>query len=657
MAYTTKIGLGNFRVFKEMQNIDLENITVFTGTNNSGKSSVIKALYLLTENSKNNNITKLDFNLGEEIHKLGEFKNILNDPQKEFDLFFNIKGEDLWTCGEPSDLCSKKRELLVNISYKKEDRNGKLEKIKIFEVIDDEKNKKILEWDINSEFTQNYFDKIWFYNELKGMNSVHFLFHENGFSSKNSLVNKFQKGLPNLIGEDFFKEKLNKFNEKDVQDFIIDINKKLLRFRVSFYSEPFIDSDHWYKFKKWDDEEKRYKKNLKIRDLFSLKEISIQKYGFDIYENAEDGSEIKVKKEIFKDILAIVGETFVDEIIKQEDLNRIISSVSEFTEKTLNRIFSVFNFDFLEAHKTDIQRAYFHSNNTPFAKMLRNDKDLDLDKIIQKEKKDEIKKKEKLEIDKKYAEIKQKKQIKEYKEKGYKIKMISNFAEQMDAFGIDSFIDFPYINKKEKIAWFENIDYASDRGQTSKSKNEIKYNFLNYWIGKNGFNLGTKIQFRNVEYAMIVELIKNGRVTNIADLGTGANQIIALLTKIILMSNSKVKNIIVEEPEINLHPNLQSKLADLFVDANKKFGIKFIIETHSEYLIRKLQYLTAKKVIKPEDVAVYYFNDPKNLKEGEEQVINLKIREDGMMDKDFGSGFFDESVKLTTDLLKIQNFS
>ena len=88
MAYTTKIGLGNFRVFKEMQNIDLENITVFTGTNNSGKSSVIKALYLLTENSKNNNITKLDFNLGEEIHKLGEFKNILPAMKK---LTENIK--------------------------------------------------------------------------------------------------------------------------------------------------------------------------------------------------------------------------------------------------------------------------------------------------------------------------------------------------------------------------------------------------------------------------------------------------------------------------------------------------------------------------------------------------------------------------------------
>jgi hypothetical protein len=41
--------------------------------------------------------------------------------------------------------------------------------------------------------------------------------------------------------------------------------------------------------------------------------------------------------------------------------------------------------------------------------------------------------------------------------------------------------------------------------------------------------------------------------------------------------------------------------------------------------------------------------------EGEEQVKTLTIRPDGLMDDDFGEGFFDESTRLIIDLLKIQN--
>ena len=80
--------------------------------------------------------------------------------------------------------------------------------------------------------------------------------------------------------------------------------------------------------------------------------------------------------------------------------------------------------------------------------------------------------------------------------------------------------------------------------------------------------------------------------------------------------------VIIEEPEINLHPAFQSKLADMFVEAAKVFNIQFIIETHSEYLIRRLQYLTAKKDIKTDDTVIYYFTHPEQLKKGEEQIKN-----------------------------------
>jgi predicted ATPase len=109
-----------------------------------------------------------------------------------------------------------------------------------------------------------------------------------------------------------------------------------------------------------------------------------------------------------------------------------------------------------------------------------------------------------------------------------------------------------------------------------------------------------------------------------------------------------------EEPEANLHPKLQSKLADFFVISKKYYpSISFIIETHSEYFIRKLQYLTAKKEIGTDQTIIYYFNDDKYVTEKEPKVKSIEITETGGLTDTFGQGFFDEITKLQFDLLKL----
>jgi len=112
-----------------------------------------------------------------------------------------------------------------------------------------------------------------------------------------------------------------------------------------------------------------------------------------------------------------------------------------------------------------------------------------------------------------------------------------------------------------------------------------------------------------------------------------------------------------EEPETNLHPKLQSSLADIFVNATKRQLYKnmFIIETHSEYLIRKLQYLTAKGTLKPEDVIIYYFNHPDNIPEGEKHIKKITIKNDGSLSDDFGKGFYDEATTWKFELTKLRN--
>ena len=182
------------------------------------------------------------------------------------------------------------------------------------------------------------------------------------------------------------------------------------------------------------------------------------------------------------------------------------------------------------------------------------------------------------------------------------------------------------------------------------------YNFYNRWIRK--FDIGDEIDCDSSyveDVGSQVNIKKNGKLINLADLGYGITQIVALLIRIIeAASEEDTTYIIIEEPETNLHPKYQSLLADLFIDAYKGFNVYFLIETHSEYLIRKLQYLTAFQTIEPKEVVIHYIGDPDEAKRkpDEEQITTIYIESNGQLTKPFGSGFTDESSKWLKEMWK-----
>jgi predicted ATPase len=67
-----------------------------------------------------------------------------------------------------------------------------------------------------------------------------------------------------------------------------------------------------------------------------------------------------------------------------------------------------------------------------------------------------------------------------------------------------------------------------------------------------------------------------------------------------------------EQPEIHLHPQVQSDLADVFISAvqsyqdNKERNVQLIVESHSEHFLTRLQRRIAEDIIKPSEVAVYF---------------------------------------------------
>jgi len=122
---------------------------------------------------------------------------------------------------------------------------------------------------------------------------------------------------------------------------------------------------------------------------------------------------------------------------------------------------------------------------------------------------------------------------------------------------------------------------------------------------------------------------------NLVDVGFGASQILP----IIVQGFNAPKNslILVEQPEIHLHPKAQATMGDLLVDIAKSNERKLIIETHCDLLIQRVCKNILQKKIDHTDVIIYYFDPTDNGTE----IKTIAINENGQFEN-FPDGFFEE---------------
>jgi predicted ATPase len=90
----------------------------------------------------------------------------------------------------------------------------------------------------------------------------------------------------------------------------------------------------------------------------------------------------------------------------------------------------------------------------------------------------------------------------------------------------------------------------------------------------------------------------------ITDVGFGVSQILPVITLCYYVPNGST--LIIEQPEIHLHPKVQAGLADVFIDAIKKKDIQIILESHSEHLLRRFQRRIAEKEFIQERASLYF---------------------------------------------------
>ena len=189
-------------------------------------------------------------------------------------------------------------------------------------------------------------------------------------------------------------------------------------------------------------------------------------------------------------------------------------------------------------------------------------------------------------------------------------------------------------------------------------KDKKSKRFVEKWL--NEFNIASTYSFQTLyEDIVVVNLLDNkNKSKTLGSYGTGSIQLFILLLQIATaMHSSKSIIMFLEEPEQNLHPALQSKLADLFYEVWKNTGgrVRFVVETHSEYLVRRLQVIAAQEIGRGnyttdeinDDIKVVYF--PVN-----KDPYSMDFDDYGYFIRDFDSGFFDEAGRSYRELVRME---
>jgi predicted ATPase len=123
-------------------------------------------------------------------------------------------------------------------------------------------------------------------------------------------------------------------------------------------------------------------------------------------------------------------------------------------------------------------------------------------------------------------------------------------------------------------------------------------------------------------YEVRVRRSPNASEVLITDVGFGVSQILPVLVLCYYVPEGST--IILEQPEIHLHPSVQAGLADVFIDVIKTRNVQIILESHSEHLLRRLQLRIAeeKDGLTNEDIQLYFCSMDD---EGDSQLTSLQV--------------------------------
>jgi len=166
------------------------------------------------------------------------------------------------------------------------------------------------------------------------------------------------------------------------------------------------------------------------------------------------------------------------------------------------------------------------------------------------------------------------------------------------------------------------------------------------------FKVLDALRFRSLDTAGTVVSLEGDEIggaqgINVAAMGEGVSQMLPIVAE--SLASREGDCLLVEQPEIHLHPAAHAHLADLFIQMALG-GRQFIVETHSEHVLLRLRRRVAEGKMPLEKVAILYVEK----KGGCSSVRQLTLNDRGHYD-DWPEGFFDEAYQEAMTLAELSS--
>jgi hypothetical protein len=200
---------------------------------------------------------------------------------------------------------------------------------------------------------------------------------------------------------------------------------------------------------------------------------------------------------------------------------------------------------------------------------------------------------------------------------------------------------------------------------SSDTESKKTLSSINQWLDE--FGLPKRLQVKFAEEPTSYQLRFTDPLSrtsppfqaNITEVGFGMSQLLPVVIETLLAPENST--LVLEQPELHLHPGIQAQLGDLFIEVAIRHKVRLLIETHSETLLIRMRRRVAESsldILSPEDIGYLpyeafraYFVDQD---ESKSEVIRLGITEEGgLVGRPQGFiGFFADDLRETAALTK-----
>ena len=146
---------------------------------------------------------------------------------------------------------------------------------------------------------------------------------------------------------------------------------------------------------------------------------------------------------------------------------------------------------------------------------------------------------------------------------------------------------------------------------------------ISYWLNELGlihqFRLEEIVEGTNL-YRTFVRTTPSSVPVALTDVGFGVSQVLPAL--VLLYYVPEGSTVLMEQPEIHLHPSVQSGLADVMLNVAETRDVQIIVESHSEHLLRRLQRRVAEEKASSEAVRLYFVSAEQGVARASDLALN-----------------------------------